>query len=200
MAKSDHTKNWFQRDINQAAINRARDVISREGMALPCVVTGVSGSLVTVSFEVDSTPYTLPQITIPKAESPYFRQPTQIGDTGITIPSDVYIGFISGMSSELPKIGVQPGNLSALIFVPVSNKNDPPSDQNAAIVQGPDGAIMRTLDGTVSIVLNSSGITMTLGSKVVALTSAGLTIDGILFDTHHHTGVSTGGGNTGGPA
>lgn len=196
---ADHAKLWLQSSLNQLSINRATEVMAQRGAALPCHVTAVSGSIVTVAFDVDSAPWTLPQITIPKAESPWYRQPTQIGDTGITITADVYLGNISGMGGGLPDIKVTPGNLSALVFVPVSNKSKPPSDPNAAIVSGPNGAIIETQDGTCKIVLNTSGITMTLGAKVVSLTSAGFTIDGKLFDGHIHGGVAVGGGNSGGP-
>ena len=210
---ADYAKLWMQGNLNKLAINRARSVITELGASLPCSVVGVSGSIVRVAFAVDASPWTLPQLTIPKAESPWIRMPTQVGDKGFTIPLDVYHGIISGMGSGLPKIGVTPGNLSALIFVPCSNSSSPPSDQNAAIVQGPNGAIMQTTEGTassvitnsagttitfggVTFVVNATGITGTIGAKSFALTAAGFTMDGIVFDTHVHsylpgTGAST---------
>jgi len=215
---ADYAKLWMQSSLNKVAVNRAREVMSQIGSSLPCTVVGVSGSVVRVSFEVDSSPWTLPQITIPKAESPWYRQPTQIGDTGVTIAADVYLGLISGMGGGLPNINVIPGDFSALIFLPVSNQNSPPSDQNAAIVSGPNGAIIETTTGTessvitdtvgttitfggVTFVVNATGITGTIGAKSFALTAAGFTINGILFNTHVHpylpgTGAST---DTGGP-
>jgi len=213
---ADHAKLWLQSNLNQLAINRATEVMAQRGASLPCHVTAVSGSIVTVAFDVDSAPWTLPEITIPKAESPWYRQPTQIGDTGITIAADVYHGIISGMGGELPKIGVVPGNFSALIFLPVSNKNTPPSDQDAAIVSGPNGAVLETTVGTVSsvvtnqtgttitfggvtLVVNATGITGTIGTQHFSLTNAGFFINGLNFGTHHHTGVTIGSGNTGGP-
>ncbi|MHB8914731.1 MAG: hypothetical protein ACYC4K_02840 [Thiobacillus sp.] len=215
---NNFSKLWAQKRINQASIQRAQEAIHATGRALPCVVTAVSGSIVTVAFQVAQSNYTLPRITIPKAESNWIRNPTQVGDTGITVPADVYIGIISGLGSGLPNINVRPANLSALVFMPVSNKASPPQDQNAAQIQGPNGAIIQTTTGTASsvvtnqngttvtfggasIVVNASGISMSFSGKTVALTSSGLTIDGILFDTHAHqytpgTGAAT---NTGGP-
>lgn len=92
-----------------------------------------------------------------------------------------------------------PGNLAALVFVPISNKNAPPIDPNAAQIQGPNGVILQTADGISSIVINESGITLTFGSKIVQLNSSGLTIDGILFETHVHGGVTSGSSPTLGP-
>ena len=125
--------------------------------------------------------------------------PTQIGDLGWTVPADAYLGGVSGLGGGTADLSA-PGNLEALVFVPVSNKTSPPIDQNAAQIQGPNGAIIRTLDGSASVVVNTSGITMTFGTKVVTLNASGFTIDGILFDTHVHGGVQTGGSNTTGPA
>ena len=190
---------WLQRSMNRLAVRRAAQAISALGQALPCSVTAVSGAIVTVKFEVNASPWTLPEITIPKAESPWVRMPTQIGDLGWTVPADAYLGGVSGLGGGTADLSA-PGNLEALVFVPVSNKTSPPIDQNAAQIQGPNGAIIRTLDGSASVVVNTSGITMTFGTKVVTLNASGFTIDGILFDTHVHGGVQTGGSNTTGPA
>jgi hypothetical protein len=179
-------KLWFQRSLNDTAIGRAEQAIRSTGRALPCRVVAVQGALVTVAFEVDASPWTLPQLTLPKAEASWMRVPTQVGDLGITMACDTYLGGISGISSGVATL-TRRGNLSSLVFVPVSNKNAPPIDQNAVQLSGPNGAIIQTEDGTAKIVVNESGITLTFGGKTVTLNSAGLTIDGILFDTHTHT-------------
>ena len=197
---SQFSKLWIQRAQNQTAIQRASQIIQGLGRALPCRVVNVSGAIVTVAFEIQPSPWPLPEITIPKAESPWIRMPTQVGDYGVTMPADVYLGGISGLGGGTADIAT-PANLSALVFVPVSNSGSPPVDQNAAQIQGPNGAIIQTTTGTTSsIVVNSSGITLTYGGKVVTLNASGFTIDGILFDTHVHGGVSPGGSNTTGPA
>ncbi len=229
----NYAKLWAQKRLNQASIQRAREAIHSTGRCLPCTVTAISGSFVTVSFLVAQTKFALPQITIPKVESNWLRNPTQVGDTGITIPADVYIGIVSGTSNTDPDISIRPPNLAALVFLPVSNKNSPPPNQNAATVQGPDGAVIQTTSGTASsvitntsgttvtygtntLVVNGSGITGTVGSSALTITSstislsaggqtfelssAGVSINGLNFGTHYHTGVTTGTGNTGGPA
>ncbi len=211
---SNFAKLWAQKRINQASIQRANEAIHSTGRALPCRVIAVIGSLVTVGFEVNAGSVALPSITIPKAESNWIRNPTQIGDTGITIPSDVYLGIISGQSPVLPSIYVKPGNLSSLVFMPVSNKNSPPSDPNAAIVQGPNGFIGQVVGGassvianetsitltfgTSTIVMNASGITITSAGQTFELSSAGILINGLNFGTHYHYVPGTP-GNSDGP-
>jgi len=206
---------WIQDSLNQVAIQRILDLIQNQGRSLPCKVVGVTGALVTVAFQVNAAPLTLPQITIPKAESNWIRMPTQVGDLGWTVPADAYLGGVSGLGGGIATLQ-QPGNLSALVFVPISNANAAPGNQNAAYVQGPDGAIIQTTTGTASsavisqsgtvltfgsstLTINGSEITLTAGGKTLTLNSTGFTIDGILFDTHVHGGVSTGGAVTLGP-
>ncbi len=176
---SNFSKLWIQRKLNEAAILRAKEAIFSTGWALPCKVVAVSGSIVTVSFQVDSTPWVIPQITIPKAESNWIRMPTQVGDFGYTVPADVHLGGISGLGTGTPKITTSPANLSGLVFHPVSNKNAPPSDPNAAIVQGPNGAIIQTTTGgTSNIIVSTKNITITFGSSVVTIDSSGVKISG----------------------
>ena len=198
MANHDFDKLWLSQSLNQTAINRVKEGIGKLGSALPCRVTNVSGSFVTVAFEVNSAPFVLPEITIPKAEGQWIRSPTQVGDFGLTVPADVHL---SGISEGGATVGLQqPGNLSGLVWVPVAATAFSTVNTNAAYVSGPEGALITTEDGSASIIVGPTGITMTFGSKSVTLDASGFTIDGILFDTHVHGGVSTGGSNTTGPA
>lgn len=195
----ESSKLWLQSSLNRVAVRRVHDVVQSLGRRLPCRVTAVNGSIVTVAFEIQAAPWTLPEITIPKAESSWIRMPTQIGDLGWTETADAYLGGVSGLGGGIATTA-PPANFGALVFVPISSANSPPIDQNAAQIQGPNGVILKTTTGTAcSVVLNTNGITMTFGSKVVTLNASGLTIDGILFDAHVHGGVQTGGSNTTGP-
>ncbi|WP_320533672.1 hypothetical protein [Robbsia andropogonis] len=167
-----------QGNANLAAIKRARQQIEAEGRALPCTVTAVSGAVITVSFDLDTSPWTLQPITIPKAESPWMRMPTQVGDTGVAMPTGSYLGGISGLGGGTGKYGRR-GNLSTLVFVPVSSANSAPDDENAAQVCGPNGAIIRTTSGTTSsIVTDTSGTTITFGSVSIVLTASGIVFNG----------------------
>lgn len=182
------------------------------------------GAIVTVAFEVDASPWTLPQITIPKAESPWIRMPTQVGDFGYTQPADAYLGRISGLGGGTPSRKTT-HNLSALVFVPVSNAGSPPIDLNAAQIQGPNGVINRTTQGTTSsVVTDQNGTMITFGTTTLVVNAAGimLTAGGQTFtwaatgakstvpitapdvilpngavNEHWHPGVQTGPSNTG---
>lgn len=165
----NYDKLWVQKSANQLAINRAQQAIQNLGRSLPCRVVGVNGAIVTVSFEVNAAPLTLKNITIPKAESPWIRMPTQVGDKGWTVPSDAYLSGVSGLGGGVANL-TRPGNFSALVFVPISNAGSGPIDPNAAQVQGPNGVISRTTTGTTSeVVTNTSGTTVTFGSNTVVM-------------------------------
>jgi len=208
---------FLQQDLQNIARRAVHIVMDMLGKALPCHVTAVAGQIVTVAFDLpQGAPWILPEITIPKAEGPWINSPTQVGDVGLTVPADVYLGGISGIGGGLATWR-RPGNLDALVWVPVAKKSAQIPNQNAALVQGPDGWIAQTTQGSTpcSIVGNQQGITLTYGStqivmnsdsiqfsaggKTVTLDSGGFDIDGILFESHEHSGVTTGSGNTGGP-
>lgn len=157
------------------AITRVQEAIDNVGFPIPCHVVGVSGAIVTVAFDENSK-WALPQIEIPKLESPWVRNPTQVGDKGIARPAPAYLGGVSGLGGGLSDL-VTPGNLSALVFEPISNANSGPIDQNAAQVQGPNGAIIRTTSGTTSqIVTDTNGTVITFGTTSLALDSTGITL------------------------
>ena len=152
-------KLWVQGNLNKLAVNRARNEIQSTGRALPCSVVSVSGSLVTVKFELNSKPWTLPQITIPKAESQWIRTPIQKGDMGITIPADVLIGNVSGLGGGVPTMA-RPGNLSALVFLPVASKNFSAVNINAAYISGPQGAVIQDEAGTAIATIGGGRIAL----------------------------------------
>lgn len=199
---NNYAKLWVQKNANQLAINRAQQAIQNTGRALPCRVVSVDGAIVTVAFEVNAAPLTLPNITIPKAESNWIRMPTQVGDKGVTMPADAYLGGVSGLGGGVANL-TRPGNLSALVFVPVSNAGSGPVDPDAAQVQGPNGVIAQTTEGitssavvnqqgvtltygTTSLVLDATGITMTFGSQTIVLNGSGLLINGDSYEDHTH--------------
>lgn len=176
--------------LNRIALQTVGTQIQQFGKALPCTVVSVNGSIVTVNFEVTST-QTLPNVSIPKAESRWIRMPIQVGDAGLTMPADVYLGGITGLGGGVASMAPVP-NLTALVFVPVGSTEFSSVNTNASFISGPEGVVLQTDDGTSSLVVNESGITMAFGGKVVSLTSVGFMIDGILFDTHQHISEAPG--------
>lgn len=201
MADDFATKAWVQSSLNEIARARVNERIDREGRALPCRVVSIEGAMVTVAFELDSNPYTLPNIELPKAESPWVRMATQPGDKGLTLPANVYLGHISGLGARIPNIE-HSTDLADLVFVPVSNANSPPPNINASTIQGPDGAIIRTTQGSTqsNITVDQSGITLTYGGSTIKLDSSGVYIQGKKFLSHEHTGIQPGSSDTGGVA
>jgi hypothetical protein len=199
MPSNDNNTLWFQRSLNKQAANQARTAIAATGRALPCVVTAVYGSLVTVSFQVQGA--SLPQLTLPKAESQWMRAPTQIGDTGITVPADTSIGGINGAGSGVAQVNVAYGNLSALIFVPVSSSAFPASpDANKVFVNGPAGAILSDEAQTASVTVSANLVTIKAGGSTWTFAPGAFTMaSGVVAETHIHGGVATGSGVTGTP-
>lgn len=178
---------WVQQGLNKHAIARASQLIQETGRALPCTVTAVAGSLVTVKFECTFTAYrngtptevTLPQLQLPKAESEWLRAPTQVGDVGLTVPADTFLGGISGLGSGKADLGVSYGNLSTLVWVPVAAMSfSAAPDANKSWLNGPNGAVLSDKARTVSVTTdNGSGqVTIAAGGIAIVLDKASGTV------------------------
>ena len=198
MGSNNAQKTWIGDGLNRIAAKRASDAINLTGRALPCSVLAVVGPIVTVNFLVQGQPNTFPNtLMVPVIGWQYIRIPVQVGDTGALVPFDVALGVVSGLgSAATPTLGL-PGNLSALVFIPVGNKNWTPSDDpNAVVIYGPDGAIIRDTAKTVTMKVNAGVVAIT-GNLTVSGT---ITWGGsVVANTHVHSGVQTGGGDTGPP-
>jgi hypothetical protein len=159
------------RSLNLFAERKIADAIQLLGQALPCSVVSVSGSIVTVRFQV-TTPYTLPNVTVPVFGPEYIRYPTQIGDAGVVFPVGASISSISGLGNGLPGLTMQ-ANLSSLVFVPTASKNwSATDDPNAIVLYGPNGGVLRTKDKTSSLVVNENGVTAKVpAGKTMVITS-----------------------------
>jgi hypothetical protein len=172
-----------QQNLNTMAINRALEQIESTGRALPCKVVSVSGAIVTVSFEVNvpataadgsTTYYQLPQVTIPKAESAWFRNPTQVGDLGLAIPADTSLGGVSGLGAGTAIYGTDYGNLSSLIFQPIGTTAFATMpDTQKAWVNGPAGAVMSDAAKTALVTCAANLITIMASSGTVQIQGSG---------------------------
>lgn len=150
------------------------------GQILPCVVTEVNGSFVTVNFQVDTNEkFTFPPITCPIAESFYVRLPVQVGDTGICIPAATRLGGITGLNNTLAPLGLQP-NLGGLVFVPIGNKTWTTLDPNAVVISASNGAIIRTNDGKAVVTIADDKITVAYQSVNFVIDGSKVTINGNL--------------------
>lgn len=129
---SAHLKTPLAISQNRFAELKIANAAQLTGKNLPCTVVSVSGSIVTVKFAVISG-FTLPQVTIPILGSQYIRLPIKKGDQGVVIACDVRIGNVSGLGDGDPGLD-QPGNLSALFFVPMGSKNFFAVDPSALVL------------------------------------------------------------------
>lgn len=212
-------KTPLARTLPQFARAKVREQIAQQGRALPCHVVAVRGQIVTVAFDVDAAPQLLPQVTIPLATSLYDWQPVQLGDKGMTVPANAYLGGVSGLGGGVADLTPR-ANLTALAFVPIANASwsAPGGDAGKRVVQGPNGALVQDISGAaVGLFSKVDGITLSFGGYEIQITSEGITftgggrtatfngdgfiMDGIAFDTHAHqyfpgTGAET---DTSGP-
>lgn len=129
---ADYTKKPLNRSLIETAENAAARALSQQGKALPCSVAKViSSGVVEVNFEVTSQ-WSLPRVIVPVAAPTYIRYPIQVGDLGMVFSADAALGGVTGLGGGLADLASQPGNLSALVFVWLGNKNWPAAlDPNA---------------------------------------------------------------------
>ena len=197
MAGSDQKKQ-FSRSLNQLAVQRATDAIGLLGKSLPCsVVSVLSSNMVTVRFAVNA-PFPLPDVSIPVGSSEYVRLPIQPGCTGLAVAADVKLGGITGLGSGVPDL-TAPANLTALVFFPIGKTTFSGQPINELVLYGEPSVQIQDKTIASTIKVDTSGITLASHGHTITITSAGVTIDGIVFGTHQHGGVSTGSGVTEGP-
>lgn len=161
----------LERAMSRAVGNGAQ----LQGQGLPCHVLSRACGIVTVAFDVSSGGFTLPQVTCPIAESEYVLLPIQPGDKGFVTSASARLGGVSGLGAGLAPL-VTPSNLGGLVFVPVGNKAWTTPDANAVIVQGPNGAIIRTMDGAATVIVNENKISLNYGGKTVVIDPSGITL------------------------
>lgn len=114
-------KTPFARSMGIFGQRKALEEVRKLGRAAPGHVVSVNGPIVTVQFDVAEI--TLPgPIPMPVFGSKRIRDSIQIGELGVAIPADYYLGGVSGLGGGTADNTLQ-GNLSALIWFPVGNKN-----------------------------------------------------------------------------
>lgn len=191
----------FGLSVNRWGRGKAIDQIAQLGRSLPCEVVAVKGAIVQVSFQITAiagqTPLTIPNVTIPIIGSEYVRIPIQKGMKGMTVAADAYLGGMSGQGGGIATTA-RPANLTALAFVPIGNVSFFSVDGNVLVLYGPQGVTIQDQSGASKIMLTPTSIALTAGGKTVTINSAGIALDGIVWETHTHNAPS-GGGDTGPP-
>ena len=170
---SDAQKLHIARTLSLFANQKISDAIQLTGKGLPCSVIAVSGSIITVKFELNSS-FTLPSVTVPMFGGEYIRYPTQIGDKGVVIPMDARLSGISGIGGGVADLS-QPANLTPLVFLPISNTDWSGVDSNSVTIYGPNGVVLRDTGSNSTFVLTPTSIIIT-GENSVTVTSGGATI------------------------
>ncbi|MCA8636754.1 hypothetical protein LGN49_26035, partial [Escherichia coli] len=142
----------FAKSMNNFAEVKIAEAMELVGKILPATVVRQSGKMITVSFSLTNIPFTLPQVTIPLFGPEYVRYPMQPGDRGIVIPADTYIGGMSGLGGGVADL-TQPTNLSALVYLPISNTEWQDVDGQVVTVYGPEGVTLRDSGSNTTFLL-----------------------------------------------
>ncbi|HHG0639820.1 TPA: hypothetical protein ACPUGF_003008 [Klebsiella pneumoniae] len=175
----------FASSMNRFTERKIENALQKSGKVLPASVVEQAGNMITVSFELRDIPYVLPQVTIPLFGPQYIRYPMQPGDKGIVIPADTYIGGVSGQGGGIADM-TPPANLSALVFLPISNTEWQGVDGQVVTVYGPEGVTLRDSGSNTTFLLKPDSIaistpdsfTVTVGGTVFSLTGSKWSLSG----------------------
>lgn len=172
---SDHLKLPLYNALETAIDGKIKNALQALGKALPCSVVSASGTIVTVSFNVN-LPWTLPQVTIPVVGWQWMRAPIQVGDEGYALPADLSLGQISGLGGSTAATSRVPANLSALVFMPVGNKSFVAVDPNAVTLYGPNGVVLQDTNAVAQVKINPTEINATIGTTSIHTDGTTITI------------------------
>lgn len=188
------------RSLEQMVSRKIAAALELLGQNLPASVVSVeSPGTVKVKFELTNIPFTLPQVVVPVVGSEYIRLPIQPGMLGFVISASTYLGGVSGLGGGTADFTPRP-SLSDVVWSPIGNTNwSAVDDSNALVLYGPDGAIIRTLDGQRKLTVNGSGASISVqGGDTVGI-GAGGTLRSLLnelaatvFNSHTHSSGGVG--------
>jgi hypothetical protein len=170
-------KTPLARTLNQFAARTVLGAMEQLGRSLPASVVSRKGAIVTVKFLLTS-PYTLPNVTVPLIGSEYVRLPIQAGCLGWVMTADAYLGGVSGLGGGTA--GISPrGNLSMLVFSPIGNKNwTAADDDEAVVIYGPDGVILRDSKAAGKLQIKPTTVQWDLPAGVSLVINGNVVING----------------------
>lgn len=175
---ADFLKRPLGKSLADLGLKQASDAVQLAGRSLPCSVASVvSSGIVTIKFEVDAAPFTLPNVTVPVFMSRYVRLPLQVGDRGVAFAADARLGVTSGLGTGTPDLS-QPANLSALMFCPSGSTAWTSVDLNAVVITGPNGFVLQDDSGATKVTGTPSDLKMAQGANSVETNGAGTKITG----------------------
>jgi len=179
--------------LNQLARQRASDGIQSLPKGIPAQVVSRTNQIVTVAFQMQvggtGAPFTLVQADYPISTSALDWLPINKGTNGLLLPSDFYLGGISGQGGGTADYS-QRGNLATLVFHPITNTSQtipPGGDTDKRGVYGPNGVVVSDVGGACALTCDkTSGGTWTFNGHTIELASDGIYLDGIKWDSHTH--------------
>lgn len=186
------------RSLAHIARNRANDGQQILPKALPCHVTAVNGAIITVAFDLTNNQFTIPEVTMPIFGSRYVRYPLQVGDKGLAISSDHYLGGQSGLGDGTADLSRR-SNLSTMTFFPVGQKSFTTVDGNAVVMTAPNGVVLTEDSNNVSATLTPSGFVIKVGGMTATFSATGLTLvggGGANVSADGHITAGAGGGDS----
>ena len=165
MASTSQKINYSVTD-NQTAKDQGKGRVHNVPKRLPVSVVSIdpTNTIITLKFETDGLPFTLPNVTVPLTGPEYIRYPIKPpmmmqggqggggsgggsggsgssqqgqmmpGDFGFVTSADTNIGNMSGLGPSTPANFTQPTNLASLIFTLMGNKNWTPHDDQTALM------------------------------------------------------------------
>jgi hypothetical protein len=151
-------KTPFVKSLNDFVEEKGRVANQLLGKAFPASVVSVdeTNTIVTIKFEMQSDIFTLPQVTCPVFGPRYIRYPLQPGDKGLVLPSDFYLGGMSGLGGGTAQFEQQ-SNLSNLVFFPIGNTDfEPVDDPTLVDINGPEGVALYDDEETVIVILKKN--------------------------------------------
>lgn len=167
------------RALNALAEQRVRDVLETTGLALPCTVLSVQDYFVTVNFDVTES-LGLTQVSCPISMWNYVRVPVQPGDKGMVIAADAYLDVATGLNGGAASDLTPPGNLSALVFIPICNKSQTPNN-GMLVLMGPNGVDIKDQNGNSLIHITPTGITINWPVAVPLILNGNVQVNGNLM-------------------
>lgn len=187
-------KTPFAESLHRFGDIKSQDWLSRLPQDMPATVVSLMGALVLVKIDGNWAPFSIPQILVPKAESAYAREPTQVGDKGVIIGINYYVGGQSGQGGGSANLNPR-ANLTNAVWLPISQKTFAVVDPNTyTLTGGPNGVLMQDALKICQVAVTSAGMTVSIGGVVMfSVTSAGPIAglggaDSVTMQHHTHPG------------
>jgi hypothetical protein len=188
-----YLKTPLARSLPEAIGKGANDALQLAGKCLPCsVVARVSPAVVRVKIELDTAPFTLPQMEVAIFGVEFVRIPLPNGTPGLLIPADAYTGHLTGLGGGVPGL-TQPANLGAVQFLPLASTAWSASDPQTLRLYGVNRLIAADSDGGDAVMdLSATEAKLSFGANYLKVTSAGVfingtfTINGQPYTAHTH--------------